>query len=63
MEQALGWLRWTPDAFWDATLAEVTAGVIGYMETRGQTRPNAKAKTFDGLLDMIRQAQREERRR
>lgn len=57
----MGWLRWTPDAFWGATLAEVTAGVMGYLEAeKGQARPGAKAGVFDGLLDMARKARREE---
>jgi hypothetical protein len=57
----LGWLRWTPDVFWNATLAEVTAGILGYLETRGVQRPNAKAPVYDALLDMVRQAKREGR--
>jgi hypothetical protein len=59
MEQALGWLRWAPDVFWSATLAELTAGVVGYLETRGVQRPNAKAAVYDALIDMVRQAKRE----
>lgn len=61
MEQALGWLRWTPEVFWDATLAELTAGILGYMETRGAERPNAKASVYDDLQDFMRTMKREGR--
>lgn len=56
----MGWLGWTPDAFWDATLAEVTAGVMGYLETKGQARPGAKANVYGDLFDMALKARRDE---
>lgn len=62
MEQGIGWLRWSPDDFWGATLAELTAGVMGYLETRGQKRPEPKAAQYDALLEMAAQARRAERR-
>lgn len=60
MEQALGWLGWTPDAFWGATLAEVTAGVMGYLETKGQARQSAKGDAYGALYEMALEARRAE---
>jgi hypothetical protein len=62
MQQALGWLRWTPDAFWGATLAEIHSALTGYLETRGVTPPDSKRAMFDNLLAMAREAKAEERR-
>ena len=60
MEQALGWLRWTPEAFWGATLAEVTAGLVGFAEAKTGRRSSAHNPGMDSLLDMARQARRDE---
>lgn len=56
----MGWLRWTPEAFWGATLAEVTAGLVGFAEAKTGRRSSAHNPTLEGLLDMARQARREE---
>jgi hypothetical protein len=63
MQHALGWLRWTPDAFWGATLAEVDNAVVGYLETRGVQPRGAKAAMYDELLEIGRAAKRAEGRR
>jgi hypothetical protein len=62
MQQACGGLGWTPDAFWGATLFEVTAAVVGFMERRGAKPKGANAEMYDRLYEMARAAQREERR-
>lgn len=65
LQQACGWLRWPPEAFWGATLAEVHSALTGYLESRG-VRPAedpGKAKMYDELLELGRAARREERRR
>lgn len=62
MQQAFGWLRWTPDAFWGATLAEIHSATIGYLETRGVAPRDAKADIYDELLEVARDAIRAERR-
>lgn len=61
MQQALGWLRWTPSEFWGATLAELQSAVTGYLETRGVTPRGAKADLYDELLEIGREAVRQER--
>lgn len=49
-QQALGWLRWTPDAFWSATLAEVDNAVQGYLEdTRGIEPRGSRDDLYDEL--------------
>jgi hypothetical protein len=62
MQQAMGWLRWTPDAFWGATLADVHSGLTGFLETRGVAPPDAKREAYDEMLAVAREAKREERR-
>jgi hypothetical protein len=56
MEQGLGWLRWTPDQFWEATLEEITRAIIGYAETRG-VKPEGRLplpeSDYDRLINMI----------
>lgn len=56
----MGWLGWTPDAFWNATLAEVTAGVMGFLEAKGQARPSDKSDAYGGLFDMALKTRRAE---
>jgi hypothetical protein len=55
MQQALGWLRWSPDQFWGSTLAELTAAVAGYLETRGvDPQAGEKERAMQGdLLAML----------
>lgn len=61
MQQACGWLRWTPDAFWGATLAEIHSAITGFLETRGVAPRDAKADMYDELMEVARAAQRAER--
>ena len=61
MQQACGWLRWTPDAFWDATLSELWAAVEGLLEwERNVEPPNVRADAFDRLLAMAAAEKRAE---
>jgi hypothetical protein len=56
MEQGLGWLRWSVDEFWSATLEELTRAIIGYGETRGvkpQGRLPLPDSDYDRLIGMI----------
>ena len=62
MQQACGWLRWTPDAFWGATLAEIHSATTGYLETRGVAPRDARADVYDELLEVGRAAIRAERK-
>jgi hypothetical protein len=63
MQQGLGWLRWSVDQFWAATLDELTQAVIGYGETRG-VRPEGALPlpedTIDRLIAMVERAEAEE---
>lgn len=62
MQQAMGWLRWPPDAFWGATLAEIHSAITGWLETRGVAPPDSKRAMYDELLDLAKKAKAEERR-
>jgi hypothetical protein len=62
MQMALGWLRWTPDAFWGATMAELDNAIVGYMETRGVKPRTARVAELDELLRLGREAVAAERR-
>lgn len=62
MQQGIGWLRWTPETFWNATLAELYAGLAGLLEFEKDVEPrSAKSDMYDSLLDMALEAQRAER--
>lgn len=61
MQQACGWLRWPPDAFWGATLAEVHSALYGLLESKG-VKQAGQSEMYGELLDMAREARREERR-
>ena len=54
MQLGLGWLRWTPDVFWNSTLKELIAGIDGYMEAHGM---QSKSAGMDELLDMLDEAE------
>lgn len=41
---ATGWLGWSPDQAWCATVPEIDAAVEGRIEWLRMTSPNAKAK-------------------
>lgn len=63
MEQACGWLRWTPEAFWNATMDEVDAAVRGFAESKGVKKPTAMDDgDMDDLIAHVKHAIREERR-
>jgi hypothetical protein len=58
MEQGLGWLRWSPDQFWNATLEEVSRGIMGYIETRGgkpEGRLPLPDEDYDRLIAMAQE--------
>lgn len=62
----MGWLGWTPDVFWDATLSELYAAIVGKREWDHNIPPQKPAseleQKYGGLLEMLRKAQREEAR-
>jgi hypothetical protein len=60
MEQATGWLRWTPDAFWAATLAEVAAAVCGFVECRTGKNPRERAERMARLYAEAKASERGE---
>jgi hypothetical protein len=60
MEQALGWLRWPPAAFWGATLAEVCAGVCGFVESRTGKNPRQQSERMAALYREAREAEEAE---
>ena len=62
LQQACGWLRWPPEAFWGATLADVHSAITGYLESKGVKPVDSKAEMYDELLEMAREARRNERR-
>lgn len=66
MQQGLGWLGWTPKVFWNATLSELYAAIVGKREWDHGIPPkqagNELESKYGGLLEMVRQAQREEAR-
>lgn len=49
MEIGLGWLRWTPDAFWSATLGELLAAQAGFVESKTGKNPRAERARLDML--------------
>jgi len=62
MQQALGWLRWTPDTFWNATLSELWAGLTGLQEWEHGVEPaEARALRYDSLLAMATAERRAEK--
>lgn len=62
MQQAMGWLRWTPEAFWGATLAEIDNATQGYLEdTRGHEPRGSKSGMWDELREIGDAAVRAER--
>lgn len=62
MQQALGWLRWTPDAFWGATLAEIDNAIGGFLEeARGIEPRGAKSSIWDELREIGDEAVKAER--
>lgn len=61
MQMACGWLRWPPDAFWNATLADVNSAVTGYLETKVVSPPDSKAAMYDELLAVAKAARDAER--
>lgn len=55
--QACGWLRWTPETFWNATLDEVSAAVYGYAESRGALpKADEEAEKWERLYRLGREA-------
>lgn len=64
MQQGLGWLDWTPDVFWNATLSELYAAIVGKREFVHAIPPIKHASELEskygGLLEMVREAQRAE---
>lgn len=55
-------MRWPPEAFWNATLADIHSAVTGYLESRGaKPAANDKAELYDELLELGREARRRER--
>ena len=60
MQQALGWLRWPPDAFWGATLAEIHSALTGYLESRGVKSPAVEAESWGDIIAMARAARARE---
>ncbi len=62
MHQALGWLKWSPEQFWDSTLSELYAAVTGLLEWEKQVEPlTERAAMFDELARIAEAARREER--
>jgi hypothetical protein len=57
MEQATGWLRWSPAEFWVATLSEVCAGVVGYVESRTGKNPRERIERLNLLRAEVREAE------
>lgn len=45
-------LKWTPDVFWRATLAEFDLAIVGHMESLG-VEPEIEAPTREELDDLI----------
>ena len=62
MQQACGWLRWPPEAFWNATLSDIHSALVGHLESKGVAPKGAKSEIYDELLDMARKARAEERK-
>jgi hypothetical protein len=64
MQQGLGWVGWTPDVFWNATLSELYAAVVGkreFVDKIPPTKPASELESeFGGLLERVREAQRAE---
>ena len=59
--EALGWLGWTPDTFWDSTLADLWAGLAGAQEwEHGVETAEARAIAYDRLLAAAEAARRDE---
>lgn len=54
-------MRWPPEAFWDATLADIHSAVVGYLESKGVQPKGAKSDMYDDLLAMAREARKQER--
>lgn len=61
MEQGLGWLRWSPEQFWGATLAELTAGACGFLEAKTGKSPRAEAQSWADAYAEVLAARRAER--
>jgi hypothetical protein len=53
MELALGYLRWTPDVFYRATLRELIAGMDGLVESKGGTTPRQRAAMVKDLKALM----------
>lgn len=53
MRQGMGYLRWSPEQFWNSTLAELHAGLQGYAEARGWTKPGASRRLADSDYDEL----------
>jgi hypothetical protein len=56
MQQGLGWLRWSVADFWEATLDELLAGIVGFAETRGAGSSDDKPlpnEQYDQLIAMV----------
>lgn len=68
MQQACGWLHWTPAVFWDATLLELHQALVGYVEierAKAGVKPAGDALTtaeVEEARELGRQAVLEERR-
>lgn len=68
MQQAMGWLGWTPDVFWNCTLLELHEALTGLDEierARAGAKPKpktAKRTDLDRLRELGAKAIRDERR-
>ena len=61
MQQACGWLGWTPSEFWESTLADLWTALEGLLEwERDVEPPNVRADAFDRLLAMAAAEKRAE---
>lgn len=56
----MGWLRWPPALFWDATLAELTAGYNGVLELKTGSNPRERAERLAMLYAEAKAAERGE---
>jgi hypothetical protein len=56
MEQGMGWLRWSAEQFWAATLDELTHAIVGFGEARGVKADSElplPEEDYDRLIAMV----------
>lgn len=57
----MGWLRWSPRDFWDATLAELMAGHNGVIEEKTGKNPRERLERMAMLYAEAKAAEAREK--